>query len=119
MLALFAVSLVAGAPPLLWERRAPFPLLDLSYLRVPRFTTPNVVAYCTYFATFAIFFFTVLYLSVIAVQPRLPHRGLGPADDRDDDPWQRCWRADGQPRARRPLAAGRPLLVVRLGPAAD
>src|SRR5260370_24119349 len=28
--------------------------------------TPNVVAYCTYFATFAIFFFTALYLSVIA-----------------------------------------------------
>ena len=47
-------------------RHAPFPLLDLSYLRVPRFTTPNVVAYCTYFATFAIFFFTALYLSVIA-----------------------------------------------------
>ncbi len=66
VLALFAVSLVAGASFLLWERRAPFPLLDLSYLRVPRFTTPNVVAYCTYFATFAIFFFTALYLSVIA-----------------------------------------------------
>src|SRR5580704_15922791 len=66
VLALFAVSLVAGASFLVWERRAPFPLLDLSYLRVPRFTTPNVVAYCTYFATFAIFFFTALYLSVIA-----------------------------------------------------
>ncbi|HJY60728.1 MAG TPA: MFS transporter, partial [Streptosporangiaceae bacterium] len=66
VLALFAVSLAAGAAFVLWERRAPFPLLDLSYLRVPRFTTPNVVAYCTYFATFAIFFFTALYLSVIA-----------------------------------------------------
>ena len=66
VLALFAVSLAAGAAFLLWERRAPFPLLDLSYLRVPRFTTPNVVAYCTYFATFAIFFFTALYLGVIA-----------------------------------------------------
>ena len=51
---------------MLWERHAPFPLLDLSYLRVPRFTAPNVVAYCTYFATFAIFFFTALYLSIIA-----------------------------------------------------
>ena len=66
VLALFAVSLVAGAAFVLWERRAPFPLLDLSYLRVPRFTTPNVVAYCTYFSTFAIFFFTALYLGVIA-----------------------------------------------------
>jgi EmrB/QacA subfamily drug resistance transporter len=65
VLALFAVSVVAGAAFVLRERRAPFPLLDLSYLRVPRFTTPNVVAYCTYFATFAIFFFTVLYLDVI------------------------------------------------------
>jgi predicted MFS family arabinose efflux permease len=66
VLALFAVSLVAGVAFVLWERRAPFPLLDLSYLRVPQFTTPNVVAYCTYFATFAIFFFTALYLGVIA-----------------------------------------------------
>ena len=66
VLALFAVSLVAAVAFVWWERRAPFPLLDLGYLRVPRFTTPNVVAYCTYFSTFAIFFFTALYLSVIA-----------------------------------------------------
>jgi len=66
VLALFAVSLAAGVAFILWERRAPFPLLDLRYLRVPRFTIPNVVAYCTYFSTFAIFFFTALYLSVIA-----------------------------------------------------
>ena len=85
MLALFAVSLVAGAAFLLWEGRAPSPSSYLSYLRVPRSTTPNVVAYCTYFATFAIFFFTALYLGVIAGDLRLPHRGLVPADDRDDD----------------------------------
>src|SRR6201987_2540687 len=66
VLALFAVSVVAAVAFVLWERHAPFPLLDLSYLRVPWFTTPNVVAYCTYFATFAIFFFTALYLGVIA-----------------------------------------------------
>jgi EmrB/QacA subfamily drug resistance transporter len=66
VLALFAVSVAAGAAFVVWERRASFPLLDLGYLRVPRFTTPNVVAYCTYFATFAIFFFTALYLGVIA-----------------------------------------------------
>jgi len=45
-----------------WERRCPHPLLDLRYLRVPQFTTPNITAFCTYFATFAIFFFTALYL---------------------------------------------------------
>jgi predicted MFS family arabinose efflux permease len=30
--------------------------------RLPGFTVPNVVAFCTYFSTFAIFFFTALYL---------------------------------------------------------
>src|SRR6516164_8489754 len=45
-----------------WERRCPHPLLDLRYLRVPQFTTANITAFCTYFATFAIFFFTALYL---------------------------------------------------------
>ena len=48
-----------------WERRAPRPLLDLRYLRVPQFTTANIVAFCTYFATFAIFFFTALYLAEV------------------------------------------------------
>ena len=44
------------------ERRAAYPLLDLRFLRVPQFTTANIVAFCTYFSTFAIFFFTALYL---------------------------------------------------------
>ena len=46
----------------LQERRAEHPLLDLRFLRVPQFTTANIAAFCTYFATFAIFFFTALYL---------------------------------------------------------
>jgi EmrB/QacA subfamily drug resistance transporter len=45
-----------------WEHRAPYPLLDLRFLRNPEFTTPIVTAFCTYFATFAVFFFTALYL---------------------------------------------------------
>jgi EmrB/QacA subfamily drug resistance transporter len=45
-----------------WEHRAPYPLLDVRYLRKPEFTTPIVTAFCTYFATFAVFFFTALYL---------------------------------------------------------
>jgi predicted MFS family arabinose efflux permease len=45
-----------------WERRAARPLLDLRFFKVPQFTTANVAAFCTYFATFAIFFFTALYL---------------------------------------------------------
>jgi EmrB/QacA subfamily drug resistance transporter len=54
--AVLAVSFVA------WERRAAHPLLDLRFFRLPRFTVPNIVAFCTYLATFAIFFFTALYL---------------------------------------------------------
>jgi MFS family permease len=45
-----------------WERRFPNPLLDLRFLRVPQFSVANIAAFCTYFATFAIFFFTALYL---------------------------------------------------------
>jgi predicted MFS family arabinose efflux permease len=33
---------------------------------VPQFATANVVAFCSYFATFAIFFFTALYLEEVA-----------------------------------------------------
>jgi EmrB/QacA subfamily drug resistance transporter len=47
------------------ERRAEHPLLDLRFLRVPQFSTANVVAFCTYFSTFAIFFFTALYLYIV------------------------------------------------------
>jgi MFS family permease len=45
-----------------WEHRAPYPLLDLRFLRIPEFATAIVTAFATYFATFAIFFFTALYL---------------------------------------------------------
>jgi EmrB/QacA subfamily drug resistance transporter len=50
-----------------WERRVANPLLDLRLLRSARFTVPNVVAFCTYFATFAIFFFTALYLNEVVI----------------------------------------------------
>jgi EmrB/QacA subfamily drug resistance transporter len=59
---LLCVSAVLLATFIWWERRAPHPLLDLRFLRVPQFTTANIVAFCTYFSTFAIFFFTALYL---------------------------------------------------------
>jgi len=66
VLALYGVSALAAAGFARWEQRTPHPLLDLRFLRAPRFTTPNVVAACCYFATFAIFFFTALYLAVVA-----------------------------------------------------
>jgi EmrB/QacA subfamily drug resistance transporter len=62
VIALLCVSAVLAAGFVLQERRAPHPLLDLRFLRVPQFTTANIAAFCTYFATFAIFFFTALYL---------------------------------------------------------
>jgi len=66
VLVLFCGSAVAGCAFLWQEHRAAHPLLDLRFLRVPRFATANVVAFCSYFATFAIFFFTALYLNEVA-----------------------------------------------------
>jgi len=65
VLALFCVSAAAGAGFFWWEHRVAHPLLDLRFLRIPGFTTANVVAFCSYFATFAIFFFTALYLAEV------------------------------------------------------
>jgi EmrB/QacA subfamily drug resistance transporter len=62
VIALFAVSALAAVAFLWRESRAAHPLLDLKIFRVAAFTTANVVAFCTYFATFAVFFFTALYL---------------------------------------------------------
>jgi len=65
VLALFCVSAVAAIAFLFWEQRAVHPLLDLRFLRLAGFTTANVAAFCTYFGTFAIFFFTALYLEEV------------------------------------------------------
>jgi EmrB/QacA subfamily drug resistance transporter len=55
-----------GAAAFFWrESRAVHPLLDLRFLRVPRFLAALVVAFCAYFATFAVFFFTALYLQEV------------------------------------------------------
>ena len=65
VITLLCLSAVLFAAFAWWERRSPHPLLDLRYLRVPQFTTANITAFCTYFGTFAIFFFTALYLSEV------------------------------------------------------
>jgi predicted MFS family arabinose efflux permease len=62
VIALFCVSAVAAVGFGWRETRAAHPLVDLRFLPLARFTTANIVAFCTYFATFAIFFFTALYL---------------------------------------------------------
>ncbi len=62
VIALFCAAAVLIVAFVLWERRVSHPLLDLRYFRVPAFSVGNIAAFCTYFATFAIFFFTALYL---------------------------------------------------------
>ncbi len=62
VIVLLCVAAALVAAFVAWERRAAHPLLDLRFFRLPRFTVSNLVAFCTYFATFAIFFFTALYL---------------------------------------------------------
>ena len=66
VIALLCLSAVAAVAFFYRERRAAHPLLDLKYLRVPRVRTSIVVAFCAYFATFAVFFFTALYLYEVA-----------------------------------------------------
>jgi EmrB/QacA subfamily drug resistance transporter len=62
VIALLCLSVVLAAAFVWRERGAAYPLLDLRFFRVPQFATSIVAAFCTYFATFAIFFFTALYL---------------------------------------------------------
>jgi predicted MFS family arabinose efflux permease len=66
VIALLAVSVGSVIAFFWWQYRAPHPLLDMRYVRVPRFFAANVTAFCAYFATFAIFFFTALYLEEVA-----------------------------------------------------
>jgi EmrB/QacA subfamily drug resistance transporter len=65
VIALLSVSALFAAAFLWQEGRAEQPLLDLKFLRVPLFATPIIVAFCAYFATFAIFFFTALFLEEV------------------------------------------------------
>jgi EmrB/QacA subfamily drug resistance transporter len=65
VIGLLCASAVTFAAFIWRESKAAHPLLDLSFLRIPQFATPNVVAFCAYFATFAIFFFTALYLEEV------------------------------------------------------
>ena len=62
VIVLLCVAAVLAVAFVAWERRAAHPLLDVRFFRLAQFTVPNLVAFCTYLATFAIFFFTALYL---------------------------------------------------------
>jgi EmrB/QacA subfamily drug resistance transporter len=63
---LFGVSLSSGLVFIVIERRVESPMLDLSFFRRAPFSGSNFVAFAAYFGTFSIFFFTALYLQVVA-----------------------------------------------------
>lgn len=46
----------------LWERRAPYPLLPLRFYRIPTFVLSNIVSLCMYFGVFGSIFFLAQYL---------------------------------------------------------
>jgi hypothetical protein len=63
---LFAVAAVTGLVFLAYERRAKSPMLQLSMFARPPMAGANFVAFAAYFGIFSIFFFTALYLQVVA-----------------------------------------------------
>jgi EmrB/QacA subfamily drug resistance transporter len=63
---LFVLCAVSGLAFVLTEQRVKSPMLDLSMFRRPPFAGSNFVAFVAYFGTFSIFFFTALYLQVVA-----------------------------------------------------
>jgi len=63
---LFAVAAAATAVFVAIERRSPDPVLRLEFFRLPAFSGATAVAFATSFGLFAVFFFTALYLQVVA-----------------------------------------------------
>jgi EmrB/QacA subfamily drug resistance transporter len=66
IIALFALSALSAVVFVLVERAVASPVLDLKLFRRPPFAGSNFVAFAAYFGTFSIFFFTALYLQVVA-----------------------------------------------------
>jgi EmrB/QacA subfamily drug resistance transporter len=64
--ALFAAAAALTVVFVLVERRVQDPVLKLEFLRNPTFTAANVVAFATNLSVFSVFFFTALYLQLIA-----------------------------------------------------
>src|SRR5258708_24124484 len=63
---LFAVAAVAAAVFVALERRAADPVLRLEFFRNRAFSGATTVAFATSFGLFAVFFFTALYLQIVA-----------------------------------------------------
>ncbi|MCX4748432.1 MFS transporter [Kitasatospora sp. NBC_01287] len=66
----FAAGAVLLTAFVLWERRAPHPLLPLGFYRVRAFTLTNIVSAAMYFGVFGSIFFFAQYLQI--APPRTP-----------------------------------------------
>ena len=66
IVALFVLCGLSGVAFVVAERRVKSPMLDLTLFRRPPFAGSMFVAFVAYFGTFSIFFFTALYLQVVA-----------------------------------------------------
>jgi len=63
---LFVVAALAAAAFIAIERSTSDPVLRLEFFRIPTFSGATVVAFATSFGLFAVFFFTALYLQIVA-----------------------------------------------------
>jgi EmrB/QacA subfamily drug resistance transporter len=63
---LFAIAALAAAAFVAIEQRVRDPVLRLAFFRIPTFTGATVVGFATSFGLFAVFFFSALYLQVVA-----------------------------------------------------
>ncbi len=68
ILVLFAAAAAALVLFVVAEHVVSDPLVDPSFFRRPTFAGANLVAFLAYFGLFAIFFFTALYLQIVAGQ---------------------------------------------------
>ena len=66
IVALFVLCGLSGVAFVVAERRVKSPMLDLTLFRRSPFAGSMFVAFVAYFGTFSIFFFTALYLQVVA-----------------------------------------------------
>ena len=66
ILALFVLAVLSGVCFVHVERRVDHAILDISMFRRSAFSGSLFVAFAAYFGTFSIFFFTALYLQVVA-----------------------------------------------------
>ncbi len=63
---LFVLAAVSAVGFVLVERRSGDPVVRLEYFKIPAYSSANAVAFATSFGLFAVFFFTALYLQIVA-----------------------------------------------------